>query len=69
MVAITGCNALPAARRIVVKVGSALLVDEDKNTINTAWLAGIASDIARLKVAGKMLWWSRAVPLHWEAGC
>ena len=30
-----------------------LLVDEDKNTINTAWLAGIASDIARLKAAGK----------------
>ena len=53
MVAVTGRNALPAARRIVVKVGSALLVDEDKNTINTAWLAGIASDIARLKVAGK----------------
>ena len=53
MVAITGRNALPAARRIVVKVGSALLVDEDKNTINTAWLAGIASDIARLKATGK----------------
>ena len=53
MVAITGRKALPDARRIVVKVGSALLVDEDKNTINTAWLAGIASDIARLKVAGK----------------
>ncbi|MGB2289033.1 MAG: glutamate 5-kinase, partial [Candidatus Puniceispirillaceae bacterium] len=53
MVAITGRNALPDARRIVVKVGSALLVDEDKNTINTAWLAGIASDIARLKAAGK----------------
>ena len=53
MVAITGRNALPAARRIVVKVGSALLVDEDKNTINTAWLAGIASDIARLKAARK----------------
>ena len=53
MVAITGRNALPAARRIVVKVGSALLVDEDKNTINTAWLAGIASDIARLKAAEK----------------
>ena len=53
MVSITGRNALPAARRIVVKVGSALLVDEDKNTINTAWLAGIASDIARLKAAGK----------------
>ncbi len=53
MVAITGYNALPDARRIVVKVGSALLIDEAKNTINTAWLAGIASDITRLKAAGK----------------
>ncbi len=53
MVAIVGRSALPNAKRIVVKVGSALLVDEDKNTINKAWLAGIASDIARLKAAGK----------------
>ena len=53
MVAITGHNALPDARRIVVKVGSALLIDEGKNTINTAWLAGIANDITRLKSAGK----------------
>ena len=53
MVAITGPSALPNAKRVVVKVGSALLVDEDKNTINKAWLAGIASDISRLKAAGK----------------
>ena len=53
MVAITGISALPDARRVVIKVGSALLVDEAKNTINTGWLAGIAEDIARLKSAGK----------------
>ena len=53
MVAITARSALPEARRIVIKVGSALLVDEAKNTINTAWLAGIARDISRLKAAGK----------------
>ena len=53
MVAIAGRSALPNAKRIVVKVGSALLVDEGKNTINKAWLAGIASDISRLKAAGK----------------
>jgi len=53
MVAIAGRSALPNAKRIVVKVGSALLVDEGKNTINKAWLAGIASDISRLKSAGK----------------
>ena len=53
MVAITASSALSEARRIVIKVGSALLVDEAKNTINTAWLAGIAQDISRLKAAGK----------------
>ena len=34
MVAIAGRSALPNAKRVVVKVGSTLLVDEDKNTIN-----------------------------------
>lgn len=38
---------------IVIKVGSSLLVDDDKNAINTAWLEGIANDIAILKEAGK----------------
>ena len=38
---------------IVIKVGSSLLVDEDQNAINTAWLSGIAADIVRLKAAGK----------------
>ena len=41
------------AQIIVIKVGSSLLVDEDHNAINTAWLSGIATDIARLKAAGK----------------
>ena len=41
------------AKIIVIKVGSSLLVDEDQNAINTAWLSGIATDIARLKAAGR----------------
>ena len=41
------------AKIIVIKVGSSLLVDDDKNAINTAWLEGIANDIAALKEAGK----------------
>ena len=41
------------AKIIVIKVGSSLLVDEDQNAINTAWLSGIAADIVRLKAAGK----------------
>jgi glutamate 5-kinase len=38
---------------IVIKVGSSLLVDNDRNVINTVWLEGIASDIAALKDSGK----------------
>ena len=41
------------AKIIVIKVGSSLLVDDDKNVINTAWLQGIADDIAALKETGK----------------
>ncbi len=54
MVALTPSKtALDAASIVVLKVGSALLVDEDNNTINADWLAGIAADIADLKTAGK----------------
>ncbi len=41
------------AGTVVIKVGSALLVDDVNNAINRSWLAGIASDIAALKAAGK----------------
>ncbi len=46
----TGLN---EAKRVVVKVGSALLVDETTGHINEAWLAGLAQDIAQLKAQGK----------------
>ena len=44
--------ALETARRLVVKVGSALLVDEDKGDIRRAWLDALADDIARLRKRG-----------------
>ena len=44
---------LAKARRIVVKVGSALLVDSAAGTLKHEWLASLASDIAELKRAGK----------------
>ena len=56
MVAVTSASQnhiFDDAKIIVIKVGSSLLVDEDQNAINTAWLSGIATDIARLKAAGK----------------
>mgnify|MGYP001462982118 CR=1 FL=1 len=48
-----GMRLFDRTKIIVIKVGSSLLVDDDKNTINNAWLEGIASDIAALKEAGK----------------
>src|SRR5204862_4057805 len=40
--------ALADFRRIVVKVGSSLLVDAAAGRVNEAWLASLADDIARL---------------------
>jgi glutamate 5-kinase len=44
---------ISAARRIVVKVGSALLVDAERGTADLAWLARLAEDAARLRGQGK----------------
>ena len=44
---------LTEARRLVVKIGSALLVDQDTGTLRRAWLDALAADIARLKRAGQ----------------
>ncbi len=38
---------------IIIKVGSALLVNEQQSRINGEWLAGMAADIASLHAAGK----------------
>jgi len=39
-------------RRIVVKVGSSLLVDSDAGEVRTAWLSALAADIAKLHQGG-----------------
>jgi glutamate 5-kinase len=41
-----------SAQRIVVKIGSALVVDGDEAAPRAAWLAGIAADIADLRARG-----------------
>ncbi len=46
-------GALTDARRIVVKVGSALLVDRTSGTLRAAWLASLAADVAWLRGMGK----------------
>lgn len=44
---------LQTAQIVIIKVGSALLVSEQKNRINKEWLASMAADIASLHAAGK----------------
>ncbi len=43
---------LTSARRIVVKIGSALLVDRRDGTLRCEWLHSLAADVAWLKSAG-----------------
>lgn len=45
---------LSAARRVVVKVGSALLVGPD-GAAHSAWLADFAADVARLRARGQQV--------------
>jgi glutamate 5-kinase len=43
------------ARRIVVKIGSSLLVDRRLGELNAAWLASLAQDVADLARSGKQV--------------
>ncbi|MBB2200420.1 glutamate 5-kinase [Gluconacetobacter tumulisoli] len=43
---------LKAARRVVVKIGSALVVDPDRAAPRTTWLDSVARDIAALRANG-----------------
>src|SRR5689334_24346518 len=52
-----GISAAPLtqARRIVVKVGSALLVGGDSGRVNRAWLETLVEDLLRLRKRGQQL--------------
>ncbi|MBM3524008.1 MAG: glutamate 5-kinase, partial [Alphaproteobacteria bacterium] len=41
-----------APRRLVVKIGSALLVDDDNGDVRRAWLDALADDVAALRAKG-----------------
>lgn len=41
------------ARRLIIKIGSALLVDEEKGTVHRAWLDALAADVARARRQGQ----------------
>src|SRR6201988_3488325 len=46
---------LTQARRVVVKVGSALLVDADSGRVNRAWLETLVADLLRLRRRGQQV--------------
>lgn len=57
-----------AARIIVLKIGSSLLIDVERRRHRAAWLAGLAEDVARLREDGTqvVIVSSGAVGLGWH---
>jgi glutamate 5-kinase len=49
----THAERLANARRVVIKIGSALFVDQQTGTLDRAWLEGVCADVAELRKAGK----------------
>src|SRR3954452_2623920 len=49
----TQLQSLAAARRLIVKIGSALLVEEASGNIRRAWLEALADDVARCRARGQ----------------
>jgi glutamate 5-kinase len=49
----TAARRLADAKRVVVKVGSALLVDGDKGRLNRTWLESLVADVALLRKRGQ----------------
>jgi glutamate 5-kinase len=46
---------LTRARRLVVKIGSALLVEPATGELHTGWLTGLAADLAECRAAGQQV--------------
>ena len=53
MAALSSAARLAAARRVVVKIGSALLVSDETGRLRFDWLEGLAADVADLRERGK----------------
>jgi glutamate 5-kinase len=49
---ISNAERLAAARRVVVKIGSALFVDQQTGALDRAWLEGVCADVADMRRAG-----------------
>ena len=48
-----GGTRLARARRVVVKIGSALLVEKSTGRLNRSWLETLAADVAALRERGQ----------------
>ena len=48
-------NIFESAKRIVIKIGSSLLVDEKSGELKEAWLESLCEDIADLHNSGKQV--------------
>ena len=46
-------SVLAAARLVVIKVGSALLVDSDTGAVDRVWLSAFCADVARVRARGQ----------------
>ena len=46
---------IAAARRLVVKVGSSILIDEESGRADQAWLQGFAADVVRMAARGQQV--------------
>ncbi len=55
MATLNAADILDNARRVVIKIGSALLVDADTGELRQEWLQGLARDAADLRAQGKDL--------------
>ena len=51
--AAAGESRLATARRVVIKVGSALLVERSTGRVNRSWLESLADDVAALRARGQ----------------
>ena len=47
-----GADFLTQSRRLVIKIGSALLVDDESGDIRRGWLDALADDVAMLRARG-----------------
>jgi glutamate 5-kinase len=50
---LTHAERLASARRLVIKIGSALFVDQQTGTLDRPWLEGVCADVADLRSEGK----------------